>query len=263
MRRFRIVLEYDGCGFHGWQEQEGVRTVEGCLREALSAVSKGTIETCGASRTDTGVHARGQCALAECDTRLEAPELARALAALTPADMGIIECRDAAPDFHPRRSAIEKLYLYRVRLAARDSLFSGRYEWRLPGDLDAEAMNKGAAHLVGEHDFAAFRNRSEGEPENTMRRVRLAGWSVRGEVASFQVIGNGFLYRMVRNFAGTLVDVGRGRMAPARVAEILASRDRREAGPSAPPQGLFLVRVAYPDTAPCEPDSAPWEIPFR
>lgn len=254
--RLRLVLEYDGTEFHGWQVQRGVRTVEGCLREALGRLG-GEVVTYGASRTDAGVHALGQCALAELDTRLEVTALARALPALTPPDLRIVECRAAAPDFHPRHAALEKRYLYRVHCAPTAPALGGRYQWWWRQPLDLTTLQHGTTAIIGEHDFAAFRNHSDDGPETSVRRVRTAAWHRDGCDLFFQVVGDGFLYRMVRNLVGTLLEVGRGHWPPERVAEVLAGRDRALAGPTAPAHGLFLMEVAYADTEPCRLSSQP------
>ncbi|MFQ5653412.1 MAG: tRNA pseudouridine(38-40) synthase TruA [Planctomycetota bacterium] len=256
-RRFRIVLEYDGGGFHGWQAQIGLRTVEGCLREALAPLTDAAAMTAGASRTDAGVHALGQVALAVLETRLDAEELARALAARAPTDLGIVSLEEAADDFHPRHSAIEKRYLYRIVNSPRRPTFSQRHGWWVAPPLSLDAMAEGARAIVGRHDFEAFRNRSKDPPEESVRTIRVTRWDCTEEQVFFQVVGDGFLYRMVRNLVGTLVEVGRGRMEPAAIPEILLSRDRRRAGPSAPPQGLYLMEIAYPDTPLCVLDPRP------
>ncbi|MGE3165838.1 MAG: tRNA pseudouridine(38-40) synthase TruA [Planctomycetota bacterium] len=251
MRYFRLVLEYDGTDFHGWQDQDGTRTVEGCLRTALAPLSRGSIETLGASRTDAGVHARGQCARIALETELTAEALTRAIAARVPADMGLVSCQEVTEAFHPRFLATEKRYLYRLASGPRPPVFGRRWAWWHRGALDLELMNRAALRVVGRFDFAGFRNRSKDEPDDTVREIRVAKWLPGEEGPFFQVIGTGFLYKMVRNLVGTLVDVGRGRLDPGVVDEMLATQDRTLGGPTAPPQGLHLMEVAYPDTSCC------------
>ena len=253
--RFRVVLEYDGTDFHGWQAQPGVRTVEGCLREAVAPLSPDGFETTGASRTDTGVHARGQCALVTLTREREPLELRKALAARTPPDMGVVSVDAVGGEFHPRTSAIEKRYLYVLNDRERPTVLGRGFHWWVPRRLDVDAMAEGSRAWIGRHDFAAFRNRSKDEPPDTVKTVHQVDVSREGEWVFVQVIGDGFLYRMVRNFVGTLVEVGRGHWAPAECGEILASTDRGRAGPSAPPQGLSLMEIAYPDTPRCVPQS--------
>lgn len=253
MRALRLVVEYDGTHFHGWQFQSDQRTVEGCLRAGLARLSRDAVATAGASRTDTGVHARGQCVLAHLDCELPVERIHRALNSLVPEDLGVRECREADPDFHPRRRAIEKRYLYRITTGSRSPVFGRDYIWWVRGELDVERMHDAAQVFVGEHDFAAFRNRSKDEPESTVRRIRVADCRPTSEGSIvFQVIGDGFLYRMVRNLVGTLVEVGRGRFSREDLRAILAASDRERSGPTAPARGLYLMEVSYPDTSSCE-----------
>ena len=252
-RRFRLVVAYDGTDFHGWQESAGVRTVAGEIRQALVPVSRGgEIDLEGASRTDTGVHALGQVVLVSLETNLDADPLARALAARTPPDISIVSCSEVLDDFHPRFDAIGKRYLYRIWKGERAPLFEARNCWWVNESLDIEAMNQAASFLVGRHCFAAFRNRSKDEPQDTTRTLAALDVRARGDWVWVQSIGDGFLYRMVRNLVGTLVDVGRGAPGAQEVKRILASGDRREGGRGAPPQGLFLMEVGYPLGPPLE-----------
>lgn len=252
-RRFRLVISYDGTDFHGWQDNAGVRTVAGELLTALDPISRGTeIDLQGASRTDTGVHALGQVALATLETTLDSAAVASALEARTPADISIVSCQEVTDDFHPRFDAVAKRYLYRIWRGESAPLFKSRTCWWVRESLDVEAMNRAARLLVGKHCFAAFRNRSKDEPEDTVRTVTNLEVRARGDWLWIQAIGDGFLYRMVRNLVGTLVDVGRGALEPERVGEILESSDRREGGRGAPPQGLFLMEIAYPDSGDLE-----------
>lgn len=257
MRRFRVTLEYDGSRFHGWQLQDEARTVEGCLRDAVEAVCGSEFDTHGASRTDTGVHALAQTVLVEAATDLEPERLARALNALTPEDLGVRSVAVAPPDFHPRFAALEKRYLYRVTRGPHPPVFGRDYQWWWRGKLNVQAMNDAAARVVGRHDFAGFRNRSKDEPEDTIREIRCSEWREQGADLFYQVVGTGFLYKMVRNLVGTFLEVGRGRFAPEQVDEILGHGDRRTSGPTAPPQGLYLMQIVYPGDSPCELDEAP------
>ncbi len=250
-RHFRLVVEYDGSGFHGWQAQAGVRTVEGTLREAAQGIVGGSVSTAGASRTDAGVHARGQSVCLSASTGLDAAEFARALQASTPRDLGIVSCHEIEGEFHARYDALEKRYLYTIDNSTRAPVFARSTRWWVRFHLDVEAMNRAGCCLVGEHDFAAFRNRSKDEPDETVRTLRAVDWQRSGDRICFQVIGSSFLYRMVRNLVGTLVEVGRGKLDEGEIALILASCDRRRGGPSAPPEGLSLMEVSYADTAPC------------
>lgn len=255
--RYQVTIEYDGTDFHGWQAQEGWRTVQGCLREAVAQLSPGGYEVIGASRTDRGVHALGQRASIELDRPRPPEQVLSALRALTPEDMSIRDCDFAPPDFHARFSAIEKRYLYRLFVSSSGPTFGRGWRWWVPGPVDVEAMNAAARVVVGEHDFAGFRNRSKDEPDNPVRTIRHAEWSGGGEDLFFQVIGNAFLYKMVRNLVGTFVEVGRGLRSVDSVREVLATGERQRGGVTAPPQGLFLMEIQYPGEPPCAPQAAP------
>ncbi|MEM7168140.1 MAG: tRNA pseudouridine(38-40) synthase TruA [Planctomycetota bacterium] len=255
--RYQLVVEYDGTDFHGWQAQEGQRTVEGCLREALAQLSPNGCQTHGASRTDRGVHALGQRVLVELDRVRPASELLSALQALTPPDVGVLRCEVAAADFHPRFSALEKRYLYQIRTGQQPPTFARQNRWWIREPLDVDAMNEGAALLVGEHDFAGLRNRSKDEPEDTVRVVRAAEWRQIGHELFFQVIGEGFLYKMVRNCVGTLVEVGKGQRTAQSLQQVLSTGERQLAGLTAPPHGLYLMEVRYPGEPPCALQAQP------
>ncbi|MEM7262635.1 MAG: tRNA pseudouridine(38-40) synthase TruA [Planctomycetota bacterium] len=259
LRRFDVTLGYCGRDFHGWQFQEGVRTVEGELRAALAQLSPEPIETVGASRTDRGVHAHGQRCRCELTTRLPADRLVRALQALTPPDLMVHAVHEVDASFHPRFDAQEKRYLYRVRSALAPTCFGDDLHWWVRQPLDVAAMRAASAPLIGRHDFEAFRNVSKDGPDDAVRTVRVIDWREhRDGWLTCQVIGDGFLYKMVRNLVGTLVEVGRGARGPEEIAEILASRDRRRAGATAPPQGLFLMNIRYSDERPLVADPEPW-----
>jgi tRNA pseudouridine38-40 synthase len=243
---WRLVLEYDGTGFAGWQRQaQGERTVQGVLAEAFRRVCGGEAEVEGAGRTDAGVHARGQVAGVRVETRLAAGELQRALNAVLPGDLAVLSVEGAADGWHPRRSARRKLYRYaiwngRVRSPLRD-----RYSHWVPQPLAADAMARAAASLGGTRDFRSFQAAGSGV-ETTVRtlfRAELLGEGG-GELA-LELEGDGFLRHMVRNVAGTLIEVGLGRRAPESLLALLEARDRGLAGPTAPARGLTLVRVEY------------------
>jgi tRNA pseudouridine38-40 synthase len=247
---WRVVVEYDGTEFAGWQRQAGAtRTVQGVLEDALARLAHGRVAVTGAGRTDAGVHAAGQVANARAATRLAAPDLERAWNALLPPDVAVRELRPAPPDYHARRAARSKLYAYRLWTGTERSPLRQRFTlWKRP-PLDLDAMRAGAAALVGSHDFASF-CAAGGEARGTVRKVTRAEWigAVGGELR-FEVEGPGFLRHMVRNLVGSLLEVGRGRRPPSWIAEVLAARSRTRAGPTAPPRGLTLIRVedGFPD----------------
>ena len=246
MVTFRLALEYDGADFAGWQIQaEGTRTVQGTLEAALQQVTGATARVTGAGRTDAGVHAERQVASVTLETRLDPERLARALNGVLPHDLSVVDCAAAPDDFHARYGARSKLYCYRIWNGASASPLRRTRCYRVAPPLDVEAMRKGALSLLGTHDFAAFQAAGSQVVSSvrTLTRLDVAG-EPRGEIGLW-VEGTGFLRHMVRNLAGTLIEVGLGQREAASMAELLESRDRQRAGPTAPAQALTLVRVDY------------------
>lgn len=252
MPRYRLVLEYDGTEFRGWQSQAaGARTVQGTLEEAARALLGQPVAIAGAGRTDAGVHAEGQVAsfaLPDGAVRLAPEALARALNAGLPADLAVRELAIVPDDFHPRRDACAKLYRYDLwNGAARSPLRRRRWVF-VPGTLDVDAMKRAARDFEGTHDFAALQ--STGSSVRTTKRTLLrCEWVGAGPELRLFVEGSGFLRHMVRTLAGTLIEVGQGRRGAAGVPALLAGGDRAAAGPTAPAHGLTLVRVRYPHPA--------------
>jgi tRNA pseudouridine38-40 synthase len=253
MPNFRLTLEYDGSGFAGWQVQSGgVRTLQGELEAALLRVTQLRARVHGASRTDAGVHAEGQVANVALETRLSAHALERALNAVLPPDVAVVSAEIVPDAFHARYHAQRKHYRYALWNGRRPSPLRAGRSWWVKSRLDAAAMREAAAHLVGTHDFTSFQAvGSEVETtERTLTRCDVAASPLAGDAAApgdlrLEVEGTGFLRHMVRILAGTLVQVGAGRLPPVALPAILAARDRARAGPTAPPQGLTLVRVFY------------------
>jgi tRNA pseudouridine38-40 synthase len=246
MRNVRARLAYDGSRFFGWQRQDGFESVQEALEDALLALTGDQITVHGAGRTDTGVHALGQVASFHVETRLDDDRLLHALNAhLVPGV--VIERLETCPDdFHARFDARGKRYLYRTLTSRFRPPFGRAYAHHCREPLDLVAMRAAAAVLVGEHDFSAFA--STGSPRSSnVRRLSSLRLVARRDVFLIAMQGSGFLYNMARAIAGTLIDVGRRKTTPAGVAEVLASRDRKRAGPTAPPEGLFLLSVLYED----------------
>lgn len=245
-RNIRLTVAYDGTGFHGWQRQVGVRTVQAELEGILQRVLRHPLRTQGASRTDAGVHARGQVASVVTTATIPVENLRRAVGHHLPPDMALVYAAEVPREFHPARHALGKLYRYRLFNARRRpvEVLEGRYAWHVWYALDLDRMCAAAAELVGTHDFAGFA--SQGSPRvTTVRSVRRIGIRRRFDEVLIDVEGDGFLYNQVRNMVGTLFEIGRGHWEPARVREILASGDRRRAGPTAPAHGLCLQWVRY------------------
>lgn len=249
-RYFRLVVEYDGTDFHGWQVQPTVRTVQGDLKTALEKVTRNEATIQGASRTDRGVHALGQVARCIIQSRIPEKKLQGALNGVLPADVVVREVEEVAEEFHPRFQARGKHYRYLILASKWGRPMLRRQSWHFYQRLDLDAMNRAAKQFIGEHDFAAFAPAREDRP--TVRTIMDMAVTAFPEsdpifagLISVDVAGDGFLWNQVRTMVGTLVEIGRGRFAADDVEKILASRDRRRAGPTAPAQGLTLMRIFY------------------
>ncbi|MBM4336826.1 MAG: tRNA pseudouridine(38-40) synthase TruA [Deltaproteobacteria bacterium] len=248
MRRLRLVLEYEGTDFAGFQVQPGRRSVQGVVEQALREITGESRRIVPAGRTDAGVHARAQVAHVDSESRLSADELVRALNARLPADVAVTDLAIAAPDFHARKSATGKLYAYRILNRADPSALRARYSWHVRGALDVASMQRAAIQLVGSHDFSAFRTAPGGPPEHERPRrtlYRVEVLRTDDDEVRLEILGRSFLRQMVRNLVGTLVEIGQGRRPAAELAAILASCDRSRAAQAAPAHGLCLERVLY------------------
>ncbi len=247
-----LTVSYDGAPFAGFARQPGLDTVQGRLEAALATALRTPVETTGAGRTDAGVHALGQVVSFEATgTEPETPALLRSLNALVGDGIVVTEVRRAATGFSARHSAVAREYRYRIVPGPVPPLFLKPYAWWVPSALDLRAMREAAAHLVGEHDFHSFCVAASAEGMRTFRRlecIEIVPEHTLGEHAIIvRVVGNAFLHSMVRVIVGTLVEVGRGKRSPQWVAEVLVSGDRGAAGPTAPPEGLTLWHVTYPE----------------
>jgi tRNA pseudouridine38-40 synthase len=245
MRQVRLVIEYDGTGLCGWQRQQNGPTVQAHLEDALATLLQHPTPVTGASRTDAGVHARGQVAAFRTERTIPLHGIRRGLNSLLPDAIAIREASEAPDEFHPRFSAIGKHYRYTLLARPDRSPLWRERSWHCPLPLDREAMRAAAAAVIGEHDFAAFRA-AGCTAKTTVRRIDAVDLSAEGDLVYVDVRGNAFLRNMVRILVGTLVEVGTGARPVAQVAEILAGLDRTKAGITAPPQGLELVSIRYP-----------------
>ena len=244
MRNLRLLVEYDGTDFHGWQRQPGLRTVQSSLEEAIRSMTGEAVAVRGAGRTDAGVHAAGQVANFTLEARIPEAGLLRGLNSLLPRDLAILDVREVAPDFDARFSARGKVYRYRIWNHLVRSPLEARRTWHCRSVLDLAAMHQAARALCGEHDFRAFRA-ADCERRTTVRVIRRLDLERQGALVTLDVEATAFLKNMVRILVGTLVDLGRGKVAPGAIAHMLASGDRAAGGVTAPPQGLTLLRVFY------------------
>lgn len=258
-RHIRLTVEYDGATLAGWQRQANAPTVQQHLEDALARLLDHPAAVAGASRTDAGVHARGQVAAFRTHRAIPLHGVRRGLNALLPPCVAVVEATDAPDDWHPRFSATGKHYRYHLLTRPDRSPRWHLRAWHRPRRLDLEALREAAAALLGEHDFAAFRA-SGCTARTTVRRIdAIAAGELEPGVVALDVRGNAFLRNMVRIIAGTLVEVAEGRRAAGEVAALLASGDRTRAGQTAPAGGLELVEVRYdgsrPLRRPANPDA--------
>jgi tRNA pseudouridine38-40 synthase len=247
--RYKLLIAYDGSGFHGWQKQEppdgpALRTVQGVMHDAMLRLFKQPINLVGASRTDAGVHARGQVAHFEAVSRVPVQRMAMAINSRLPKDIEVREAVEVQPGFDAIRCAVTKQYTYTIHNTERRPLGLRHLVHHYRHVLDAEAMDAAAGRLLGEHDFEGFSAAGHGR-ESTVRTIHRCGVKRDSEQVTITVEGNGFLWNMVRIIAGTLVEVGRGRFEAEQIDEILRTADRQLAGPTLPPQGLCLEWIKH------------------
>ena len=242
---FKIVVEFDGTRYHGWQIQDRDTTVQQVLENALATMIGAPTKVIGSGRTDAGVHALGQCAHFSSRTTIGPEAFRNGLNSLLPDDIVIRECRRVAPAFHARYDALSKHYRYQLRNHPLPSAIGRRYAWHVRQPLDLRSMSSAAARLTGTHDFKAFEG--AGSPRsNTERTIFSAELNEESDgLITIDFQGSGFLRYMVRNMVGALVAVGRGKLTPEDITRILESRDRTLAPATAPAHGLFLVSVDY------------------
>lgn len=252
-RNIKLTLAYDGTDFHGWQKQPNALTVQGVVSDAVRRITADPdAEVYGSGRTDAGVHALGQVGHFKTNSPIPCDGLRRAMNALLPPTVRVLEARDAHPDFHARWHVAAKTYQYRLLRAEICSPFLWRFVYHYPFPLDVRAMQKAAGLFVGEHDFTSFSTSSEGEDEPAQNPIRTINSSeLQEDVGSNELLyvvrGRSFLRHMVRKMVGTLIEVGKGRVTVDGVPQILEARDRTQAGPTVPPSGLYLAKVEYPE----------------
>jgi tRNA pseudouridine38-40 synthase len=245
MRTIKLLIEYDGTNYLGWQVQPKGVTIQGLIEEKLANLTGEPVHLTGSGRTDAGVHALGQVAHFKTTSRLDAQTIQRALNSLLPPDMVVRQVEEVGEGFHARRSSKSKVYEYRILNRHLRSAFYRGTAWHIPQTLNIMEMKKAARSLIGEDDFSSFQ--SVGSPKKTaVRNVTRAEWKRgRDGLLHFEIEANGFLKQMVRAIVGTLIEVGKGKITSEQFQRILDSRDRKQAGPTAPAHGLFLKEVKY------------------
>lgn len=242
--RVMLRVAYDGTAYSGWQLQPNAVTIEQRLNEALRDLFGVPIAVIGASRTDAGVHALGNVAVFDADTRMPASKISYALNTRLPDDIRVVHSSEVSPDFHPRHTGCVKTYEYRIWNDTFPNPTKRLYSHFEYGAIDVERMKTAAEYLVGEHDFTSFCSAGT-QVENKVRNIFSIDIKRDGAMITVRVTGNGFLYNMVRIIAGTLLKVGQGAMEPKDVQKALDGRDRQLAGPTAPARGLTLVKIDY------------------
>lgn len=246
MRRIQLIVAYDGTNYHGFAKQKNAITIQETLEKAIYRLTKQNIEVVASGRTDTGVHAKGQCCIIDINTRIPTERFAKALNSWLPSDIVVKEAMDVKSDFHPRFMAKKKTYRYQILTSSTNDPFIGKYSYFYPHELDIKKMQDGARYIEGTHDFKCF-CASGSTVKDTVRTVYSIEIRQIADSIQIDVCGNGFLYNMVRIIAGTLIEIGRGRFLPEDIKKIIESKNRNLAGPTAPPEGLTLQEVFYED----------------
>ena len=244
LKNVKIVIEYSGKRYSGWQRQINAPTVQGEIEKALFKATGKKINVNGSSRTDAGVHALGMCANFRADISIPVERLPFALNAKLPQDISVVDAELVHFDFHARYSAKGKKYVYSIYNRNFLSPRHSDYYWHVPKKLDVQAMKEAAQHIIGKHDFGTFKSMGASNP-NDVRTVHGIEFVHQGEIVEMHISGDGFLYNMVRIIMGTLVDVGVGKIRPEKMREIMLSKDRKNAGKTAPAHGLMLKEVYY------------------
>jgi tRNA pseudouridine38-40 synthase len=244
MRNIKCVIAYDGAAFMGWQSQARGRTIQETIEGALQVVLGHPVRVIASGRTDSGVHAFAQVINFPTESKIPTDGLTRGLNTILPGDVAFLSSEDAEPEFHARQMAKAKTYIYVMEISPTRNPFLARYALHDKGPLDYVAMQEAAGYFLGEHDFVSFQG--AGSPvKTTIRNITTSEVFQKGNKVYFRMQGSGFLRHMVRNIVGTLLQVGKGKRVPADIPSIMALKDRSFAGPTAPPQGLYLVGVDY------------------
>jgi len=245
VRNFKIVLQYEGTRYQGWQKQVSTdNTIQGKLEALLSKMCDAKVEIQGAGRTDSGVHAYGQVANFHADTEMTEDEILEYINRYLPEDIAVLSCKKVPERFHARLNAKGKVYRYRIWNSADKPVFERRFVHQVPEELDMEAMKRAAGFLTGTHDFQSFTSAKKGK-KSTVRTVERIDMERVGRELQFTFRGDGFLYHMVRIMMGTLIEIGLGIRKAEEIPDVLAAKDRSRSGHLIPGKGLALMEVTY------------------
>ncbi len=245
--RYKLVTAYDGTQYCGWQVQNNAQSIQCLIQKALETVLRHPIDLTGSGRTDAGVHAHGQTAHFDTAISIDPSRLRISINALLPKDIRIMEIHSVPDDFHARYSALSKIYHYHLHLDRISDPFNRLYRYQISSPIDLERLKNAAHFFIGTHDFTSFANQKEQgtaahDPIRTLKRLDIA--EQKGGLR-LEFEGDGFLYKMVRNITGTLLDAASNKIDPNEIPQIFSAKDRRKAGPAVPPHGLFLMQVIY------------------
>lgn len=235
---------YDGTAYHGWQVQDNAVTVQEVFQNAVEKVFSERLDVKGCSRTDSKVHANEYVVTLDTDMKIEPESAVLALNTYLPDDISVFDCREVSPDFHPRYNCKSKQYVYKIYNGKVKNPFLRNYAYYYRWKIDEEYLNREAKAFLGKHDFSGFCS-IKSDVEDTVRDIKNARVYREGDIVYFEVEGDGFLYNMVRIMAGTLLFINEGKIKQGELADIISSKDRKRAGKTAPPQGLYLNKVNY------------------
>lgn len=244
MRRLLLTIQYDGTNYHGWQVQKNALTVQEVVQNAIEKVFGERLDVKGCSRTDSGVHANMYCLSLDTDMKINNSNVVQALNGFLPKDVAVKSCTEVSMDFHPRYSVKDKEYLYKINNAEVRDAFLANYTYYYHRKIDTEYLNKEAKAFIGTYDFVGFCS-SKTDVEGTVRTVKSFDVWREGDMVYFKVSADGFLYNMVRIMIGTLLFINEGKIKQGELSDVISSKDRKRAGKTAPPQGLYLNKINY------------------